>query len=102
MSQIGTVIRIRRDELGISAAELARAVGVSPQAVSNWENQAARSPAKAHLRKIAETLSLKLEQLLGPVQSAQESEEARLLEVFRSLSSADRRVALRLLAAIRD
>lgn len=35
--QIGTFIQLCRKELGMSQAELAKKLDISPQSVSNWE-----------------------------------------------------------------
>lgn len=102
MNPIGIVIRSRREELGITVAELARGVGVTTQAVWNWENNPNRAPAREHLSRIAEILTLKLEQLLKPAPNHLESEEAQLLKSFRSLTDPERRLVLRMFEGLKN
>lgn len=57
MSTFGELLKIDRERLGISQEELAKRVGVSQQAVANWEN------GTSHPRKDRRT---KLLEVLGP------------------------------------
>lgn len=68
MSNVAERIKKRRQELGYSVAKLAGQLGVTPQAVFNWESQV-RAPAKAHIPKLAELLGLRVEELLGATEA---------------------------------
>ena len=99
MQTIGELIKTRRTELGYSAAGLARQLGITTQAVFNWESQG-RSPAKALLPKIAEVLGVRVEELLGSTEVRLSIEETQLLNGFRVLSAAEKSVLLRMLAGL--
>lgn len=63
-----TGIRIRRfrEVAGLSAKQLADAVGVEPSAVSHWERQAA-TPTTKHIEAIAKALGLTMPEFYGPL-----------------------------------
>ena len=53
-------IRARRDQLGVTVAELARRIGVCPQSVRHWE--AGRSfPGKSKAPRLEDALSFRLD-----------------------------------------
>jgi len=104
MNSVGTLIQSRRKELGISAAAFARELGVTSQAVWNWENRPGRAPAREHLTRIAEVLRLKIDDLLQPATPAAVSltpDEERLLKAFRFLSDSERSFVLQMLERIK-
>lgn len=62
-NSIGNRIRTTREQRGISASQFAKLVGVSPTAVSNWENNN-MEPRPASLANIARALGVTTEFLL--------------------------------------
>lgn len=60
MGEVADRIKQRMDELGVSAYRLARAVGVSDQAVSNWLNRPDGRPGRDVAPKVAEVLGVSL------------------------------------------
>lgn len=67
MSEIGKRIAGARAAKGMNQSELARALGVSPQAVQKWE--AGGTPKGARLGEVAQVLGTSIEFLLGGSQS---------------------------------
>lgn len=70
---IGQIIREKRALKGLTQEQLADEVGVTPQAVSKWENDIAY-PDVTLLRKIAQILNTTVSELLG-----EEKDETTLL-----------------------
>lgn len=85
----------------MSATELAHAVGVTSGAVSNWENNPERAPARKHLSRIAEVLDLKYEQLLTPSTNPLQPDEQRVLTIFRLLDAPERAFVLKMLEGLK-
>lgn len=75
---IGTRIRQRRREIGITQAELAQKIGISPSYLNliEWNK---RNIAGDRLRKISDTLGLSLDDLDG-------ASDKRLLETLREIA----------------
>lgn len=69
MSFVGSRIRSLRSSSGISAAELARLVGLHPFDLNAMEAGLTRVPAR-HLVAIAEVLRVRLSALFGPEDDA--------------------------------
>ena len=63
-AQIGQIIQERRKTLGMTQTELAGQLGISPQAVSKWENGMG-SPDISLLPEIGNILHLSMDQLFG-------------------------------------
>lgn len=63
--QIATLMRTRREELGLSMRELAKKVGTSPSTVRAWENGDIESIKTTKLKAIADALDTSVEYLLG-------------------------------------
>ena len=101
MTSIGDFIRTRREALGLSAADLARALGVTGAAVSNWERQPDRAPSREHLNKLAELLQVRVEELLTPPSEAENSEEKGLVAIFRTLDAVERKVVIRMIMGLK-
>lgn len=103
MNSIGALISSRRKALGISAAAFAREVGVTSQAVWNWENRPGSAPAREHLARIAEVLRVGLDQLIEPVlaPSRLHPEEERLLKAFQLLNDSEQTLVLRMLEGLK-
>mgnify|MGYP001798850284 CR=1 FL=1 len=59
---IAKIIRDGREKLNLTQSQLAELVGVSPQAVQQWESGATQ-PRGKRLNKIAEVLKLPPEQM---------------------------------------
>ena len=74
MKTIGEHISTLRREKGMTQEELGRAVGVSMQAVSKWENGGV--PDATLLPAIAETLNVSIDQLFGRNSAAGDVEQA--------------------------
>lgn len=64
MQILGAGIRIRREELGMAQAELARLLGVRQQTISRWEKGTVVPPPK-RLAALADVLNLELDPLLS-------------------------------------
>lgn len=62
--QIGQTIAEQRRRMGLTQTELANQLGLSPQAVSKWENGLG-SPDISLLPEIAQILNLSMDQLFG-------------------------------------
>lgn len=60
----GERIKRRREELGYSQTDLARMIGVSPPAVSQFES-GTRFPSSSVLVRLADALKVTMEYLLG-------------------------------------
>ena len=99
MQSTGDLIKQRRKEPGYTAASLAKHLGITTQAVVNWESQG-RGPSKALLPKIADILGLRVEELLGATQVRLSVEETQLLNAFRQLPAAQRTFLLKMLAGL--
>lgn len=77
--QIKDQIRARREQLGISVAELAKRVGVSGQAIRHWES--GRSfPGKSKAPSVETALSFTLDWTEGRKASAAQPQMAALIE----------------------
>ena len=85
--EIGKHIARYRKEQGIKQEELARQIGVSPQAVSKWENGGA--PDTALLPEIARVLGVSIDALFG-METQAENWRKYAVEEFRQLEEADR------------
>ncbi|MEO5829531.1 MAG: helix-turn-helix transcriptional regulator [Rhodanobacter sp.] len=99
MKDVGEIIKARRIELGYSSAILAKHLGVTIQAVSNWERQG-RSPSKAQIPKLAEVLGIRVEELLGSTGVRLSKEETMLLNDFRTLSASEKATVLKMLSGL--
>ena len=58
MNTLGERIAARRKELGLTQGDLARAVGISQAAVSQWENGETKNLRVDHLFAIADVLQV--------------------------------------------
>jgi transcriptional regulator with XRE-family HTH domain len=58
-------IRIWRTSRGKSQAALGREIGVSPEAVCQWESGKTK-PVQSNIEKLVEVLELTMEQFYGP------------------------------------
>lgn len=91
MKTINKEIKLRRERLGISQAQLAERVGVAWQAVQQWEN-GKTSPARKRETQIARALECQVSDLHGiarpyydrtqpePTLTAQDSQQPHLLK----------------------
>ena len=98
---LNVLIQQRRSELGLTQAQLARALGVTTQAVWNWENQANRSPSRDVLPRLASVLDLTLDSLMPAPEAKAPSNEAELLAMFRRLQVQEQEFLLRLIRGLR-
>lgn len=100
MSQIGErllALRLERDRL--EAATVARALGITPSALSQWETGVVKNLRPENLLKAARFFDVSLPWLitgLGPrkVEEAQTESEADMLRAFRRLGASGQAVAL--------
>lgn len=60
---IGKAIAIAREKRGLNQSDLARAVGVTPQAVQKWESGG--GPRQSRLQSIADALKMSLSEMLA-------------------------------------
>ena len=63
MSALGTLIRDRRNQRGLSLRALASAAGLSPMAISDIERGACNRPMQATLEALARVLDLDMADL---------------------------------------
>ncbi|NJA04729.1 helix-turn-helix transcriptional regulator [Methylococcaceae bacterium WWC4] len=106
MTSIGQFIRTRRKELGITASELSRRLGISVAAVSNWEMNPSRAPSKPYLQPIADALQVSVDDLLNatsakPGQLALSPDELEILDLYRCQGTLERALILRMLRGLR-
>ena len=84
----GEQMRLRREELALSRAQLAEVLGVSPSAISNYENDLS-SPKEEILLRLFDALRVDPNYLyrgsFREEASALTLEEQDLLEAYRSL-----------------
>ena len=88
----GEVIRQRRKGLGLTQPQLASALGVQKNAVSNWEQGRSR-PDLGTVPALCRVLKLSLADFFGAPDTSLPGEERRLLNTYRSLGPYNRRVA---------
>jgi len=97
-------IRRLRTEKGLSQHELASLIGVTNGAVSNWEQGTRANIRGEVLFKLAATLGVGPEQLLGPSPKAESlpSKELQVLAAFRQLSKERQQLVIPLLKALKS
>ena len=84
------------NSVDMSQAELARRIGVTRAAVSNWIRGHA-VPQLGHVLKIAEILDMSVSEILGDeIVFAETKTERELIETLRALSDADRQQLVRM------
>jgi phage repressor protein C with HTH and peptisase S24 domain len=88
----GTVIRDRRNALGINQARLAEETGVSRNAVAGWETGHSR-PDLGTVPSLCKALGISIEAFFG-TETPRSEEERRLLKFFASLDQRDREAIL--------
>ena len=64
MALLDSIVRARREQLGLSQAQMAERLGVTLATVCRWENGEAIPPPK-RLAQLAHTLDLDLDHMLG-------------------------------------
>lgn len=103
MSQVGQRIKKLREAQGMTLAELGSRVGVTPQAVSNWENRQTKGINGASLLRAAEALGVDPRELLAeqPKNHSLKRDEADLLDLYRTLPAGHQVLALKLLKALK-
>lgn len=113
---IGDRIKLAREAADISKSELARRIGVHPSACIQWESPEGTHPKVEHLSAVAVVLNVGFEWLAtgrgemrrdagvrderpsyGRTESRANSDEARLLALFRKLSAREKSSVLDLL-----
>jgi transcriptional regulator with XRE-family HTH domain len=62
---LGMKIRHRREQLGLSQAELARALGITQARISEWESGARTQMSLKNLRSMARALGVSADYLIG-------------------------------------
>ena len=104
LMSIGKQMRLRREELGLSRAELAKELGVSPSAISNYENGVS-SPKEDILLKLFNALRIDPNYLYRDffrVEAPDFShEEHELIAQYRALPPRGREAARTLIASLR-
>ncbi len=66
MPDVGTIIRTRRDALGLEQSDLADRIGSTSTQISRWEN-GRQEPTASSCRALARALGLSTDELLGLV-----------------------------------
>ena len=97
MRTVGTIIKERREKIGMSSTDLASALGVTVQAVSNWEKQPNRAPSRDLLSKLASVLGVEVKDLLSPNQKTITDKEQEVLSLFRQLTLSEQELLARML-----
>ncbi|MBQ1602900.1 MAG: LexA family transcriptional regulator [Oscillospiraceae bacterium] len=101
----GTRMRARREELRLTRAELAEELGVSPSAVSNYENDLS-SPKEEILLRLFDALQVDPNYLYHGSYHASDftfsHAERELIEKYRMLSSVGRQTVHTIMDALRD
>jgi len=103
MSHITDLVKQRREALGLSQTDVANAVGVTPQAVSNWERRDSEYIRPKHLLALARVLEVSVEDLVrgnseSPVPLS--ADEKSLLATYRKLTSDEKRFMQKLLRGL--
>lgn len=104
MSLLGERIKQLRTAAGMSQADLARAVGISQNAVSMWEKGERQSPRGDSLLKLARALGVEpgsLFEVGPPVTPTLTLDQQRVLDIYKQLSTSRQEIAIRLLKALR-
>jgi len=103
MSQVGKRIKELREARGMTLAELGMRMGVTPQAVSNWENRKNRGLNSSTLLRAAEALDVDPQKLLNtePAHPALKRDESDLLALYRALPAGHQALAMKLLKALK-
>lgn len=65
MADLASILKCRRQELGITLLQIAESVGVSEATVQRWEKGHIRTLRHENLVKLAETLRMKPAELMG-------------------------------------
>jgi len=86
MNSIGSHLRELREDAGLSLRELARQLEVHPSNVSFWENQD-KLPSSSILLKMAESLGVTVEELLGGKPRKENPARGRLAKLFAEASA---------------
>ena len=89
-------IRFYREKCGMEQKDLASAIGISGNAICNWENGRSR-PDISLVPAICRTLGITLNQLFDIKETVLSQDEASFLDMCHSLT-ADNRQVLRTLA----
>lgn len=111
---IGARIRAAREQLGLSQAQLARSLGITRSACSQWEASDGTAPRRERLAQIAQLLGVSYEWLatgrsgvesgVGEASpryaSSLTAEQREMIELFDGLSHDSRRSLLDLLRAL--
>ncbi|MFQ5789882.1 MAG: helix-turn-helix domain-containing protein [Acidobacteriota bacterium] len=91
-AEVGHRIRVLRQKKGMLQEELARKAGLSPSALSNFE-QGRRRTSLEWLRKLSKALGVTVSDLIPDARSrkplAENSEEEKLLTVWRKIGNSD-------------
>ena len=99
----GKQMRLRREALGLSRAELAEELGVSPSAISNYENGLS-SPKEDILLKLFDALQVDPNYLFRGSFRAERAafsrEEQDLIEAYRALPPIGRETVRSLISSL--
>lgn len=105
MSEIASRIRTLRLRLGLSQIELARAVGVSKQAMCQWEKGTNKALKGENLLRLASALKVDPAVLLRgdlPAPGAKLDPEVQdLMTLFASLSAKHRKLVLHIIRELK-
>jgi len=94
LARIGRQIAVLRKEKGLTGEKLAEIVGVSPQAVSKWENGKCL-PESALLPELANALGISIDTLLMPNSNTNKHEPNEKVESFYEKVNEDSRLEQR-------
>jgi Predicted transcriptional regulators len=83
---IGSRIKIKRVEAGLSQKELAQAIGVSPPAINRFE-KGIKSPSIETLAKLASSLGVSSDYLLGAIADGDVFVDEAVMDAFKSFKA---------------
>ncbi len=103
MDSLARRIKELRTASGLTQSQLAKNVGVSSSAVSQWESGLVKGLKGVTLVKVAAALGVESSELYGPMAMNQSmsSDEQEILGLYRSLPSGHKEIARKLLKALK-
>lgn len=95
---IGQKIKERREQLGLTQAELGKMLGISQNTVNSYENKNWKNPSAKVVAKLASKLSVSTIYLLDDdCQELDEADEEVLLMKYRNLRYKDKKLIVEII-----
>lgn len=86
-TQLGALIRMRRDHLGLTAQEVGDAVGLSRSGIEAIENGRTRNPSPDVMRGLSDLLGISRVELLVAAGYLDEAEASPLIQLHETLAA---------------